>query len=220
MTNQNHTYASHGEDSICVAVLERLGIKHGSYLEVGAYHPSIASNSALLNELGWNGALVEPNPFMANLLREARPGDAVFEFACGNNGEATLHMFSDWASSNSMDEDFAAKISSGQGIEVARTIKVKVKTVSEVIRLMELQGFDKPEVVSIDVEGMDFEVLSTFDFDYWKPTIFVIEDIDLDLSNVAGSSIYRFMIRNGYRMISHALISSIYVRDIPENKLF
>lgn len=220
MTNHTHTYSSHGEDSICVAILERLGIKNGSYLEVGAYHPSIASNSALLKDLGWNGALVEPNPYMANLLREARPGDAVFEFACGKPGEATLHMFSDWASSNSIDEVFAERISTGQGIEVARTIRVEVKTISEVVRLMELQGFYKPELVSIDVEGMDFEVLSTFDFDYWKPTIFVIEDIDLDLSDVMSSPIYRFMISNGYRIISHALISSIYIKDIPQNKLF
>jgi hypothetical protein len=39
--------------------------------------PCMAPNSALLNEACFCGGLVEPNPFMARLLLEARPKDAV-----------------------------------------------------------------------------------------------------------------------------------------------
>jgi hypothetical protein len=49
-------------------------------------------------------------------------------------------------------------------------------------------------MISIHIEGMDFEVMSTFKFDYWKSTINTIEDIELDLSGLQRSPICVFMI--------------------------
>lgn len=51
------------------------------YIDVGAFHPTFASNTAVLAPRGWRGICIEPNPLMAERLRSARPDDVVLEVA-------------------------------------------------------------------------------------------------------------------------------------------
>jgi FkbM family methyltransferase len=220
MTNPFSSFSSHGEDQIIRAILERLVIENTTYLEIGAYHPEIASNTALLSRMGWSGCLVEPNPFMANLLREMRPKDLVLEVACGQKRSGELLLFSDWGSSNTLDTNFAKSITEGQGVPVSKTIQIDVVPANEILERMNSKGYRLPTIVSIDVEGMDLEVLSTFDFISWKPTIILIEDIELELSDPSNSPIFTLLTKEGYRLFSHAIISSVYILDLPSNRLF
>ena len=157
---------------------------------------------------------------MAKLLREMRPEDLVLQIACGTKRTGELLLFSDWGSSNTLDVNFAKRITEGQGLPINEVVQIDVIPAMEILELMTSSGYALPSIVSIDVEGMDLEVLSTFDFSAWKPTVMVIEDIGLNLSDPAQSPIYNLLIRQGYRLFSHAIISSIYILDIPSNRLF
>ncbi len=47
------------------------GIAAGRFLDVGAFHPKVFSNTRALFELGWSGVMFEPSPRpMLNLLEE------------------------------------------------------------------------------------------------------------------------------------------------------
>ena len=52
---------------------------NGFYVDVGAFHPFLFSNTAALHRSGWRGVNVEPNPDMAARLRQARPQDITLE---------------------------------------------------------------------------------------------------------------------------------------------
>ncbi len=47
----------------------------GTYMDVGAHHPVLESNTHFFHERGWRGTNIEPMPGMHRLLVEHRPGD-------------------------------------------------------------------------------------------------------------------------------------------------
>ena len=73
------SYAQNFED---LMLYRALGwVEHGFYIDVGAQHPEVDSVSKAFFDRGWRGVHVEPVPYYADLLREARPGDQVIEAA-------------------------------------------------------------------------------------------------------------------------------------------
>ena len=52
-------------------IREALGDRVGDFLDIGAYHPTVFSNTRALFERGWSGVMVEPSPEpFLTLLRE------------------------------------------------------------------------------------------------------------------------------------------------------
>src|SRR3989338_9834369 len=57
-----------------VKFFDKVKIRNGIFIEVGAYDGIIQSNTKLLEEFyGWTGVLVEPSPVLWNDLRNNRP---------------------------------------------------------------------------------------------------------------------------------------------------
>ena len=226
MTESTSSFSSHGEDRVLLGLLERYAWlpkdgERGRFVDVGAYHPRVASNSALFYDLGWQVTAVEPNPYMAELWRSEQPQAYVVQKAVNLNGtDAVLYFFYDWASSNTLDANFAAAIALGQGLEAAREVPVSGTTLAAV---MELASSDGPvHVLNVDVEGLDLEVLSSNDWVRFRPLIVCVEDLDLSLAAPEASPTYEFLTRQGYVLKAHVVLSSIYVdhgRD-PEQQFF
>lgn len=76
MNFESHSQA--GQDRF---VWELLGPEWGIFLDIGANHPTEISNTYALEQMGWNGALVENDAHCVELLKAQRkslviPGDA------------------------------------------------------------------------------------------------------------------------------------------------
>lgn len=57
------------------AIFKRLGIEKPSYLDIGACHPTIISNTALLYSHGSSGINVDANPEHLDAFKRERPRD-------------------------------------------------------------------------------------------------------------------------------------------------
>ncbi|NNL13826.1 MAG: FkbM family methyltransferase [Acidimicrobiia bacterium] len=207
------TYSSHGEDAVLAAIYEEHGglPEAGFYVDVGAYHPTAVSNTALLYEAGWRGINIEPNPAMADYLTRLRPGDITLQQAAGTPGRtANLLFFGDWASSNTLDPDFGTMISTSQNVPIERSIPTAVVPLSDVFaeHLPPSLGID---FLTVDVEGMDVEVLESNDWGRYRPGVVAVEDLTLRLEEPADSAVFRLLTAEGYRFVSHALKTSFYL---------
>ena len=56
----------------------------------------------------------------------------------------------------------------------------------------------KIDFLNIDIEGNDFEALSSINFDTYKPRIICIE---IDEENILDSNIYKYLINLNYKKI-------------------
>jgi FkbM family methyltransferase len=164
------------------------GDSSGYFVEVGANHPTEGSQTWHLEQLGWTGVLVEPQPDLAAFLvtlRKAR----VFAAACSSpdNAGQSLPLHVDGPRS-ALDRDRMSP-----GAEAAYVIAVPTRTLDSIL---EEAGAPVPiDLLSIDVEGHEVEVLSGFDFNRWQPFLILVED------HVSSLATHRHLKRNGYRLI-------------------
>ncbi len=62
MRYARNVYSQRGEDGILQEILSRLKIKHGFFVEFGAWDGKWLSNSKLLVDQGWSGIFIEADP--------------------------------------------------------------------------------------------------------------------------------------------------------------
>lgn len=160
----------------------------GCFVEVGANDPQERSQTWHLEQAGWSGVLIEPQPDLANELRSRRKAK-VFAVACSSPENAgrtlPLHVAGPLSS---LDRQHMAP-----GSAPAGTINVPVRTLDAVLAEAGVPlAFD---FLSIDVEGHEIEVLRGFDIARWRPRLILLEDHVADLSK------HRYLGNAGYRII-------------------
>ena len=69
----NGTFSDDGEDSILYKYF--LEFKKGNYIDIGANHPIIGSNTFFFYLKNWRGICIDPLPFLKKKYRFFRPFD-------------------------------------------------------------------------------------------------------------------------------------------------
>jgi FkbM family methyltransferase len=163
----------------------------GFFVEVGANHATERSQTWHLEQLGWTGILIEPQPDLAAALVAVRAAQ-VFAVACSspeNAGQSLpLHVDGIDGALSALNRDRMAP-----GAQPKRVILVPVRTLDSV-----LQEAETPvpiDLLSVDVEGHEVEVFLGFDFQRWRPTLLLVED------HVNSLRTHRLLTAKGYRLI-------------------
>jgi len=196
--NVRLSFSQFGEDLL----LEHLLPPKGFYVDVGAYHPVIFSNTWLFSRNGWRGLVVEPNPAMAKLHRRRRPRDIVIEAAVGSApGEASYQSVSE--ANNNRILGVGEKADPGASLS-----RVPVRTLSQIFR-EHLPAGQEVDLLCVDCEGMDLEVLQGNDWGKIKPKVVCVEGKD----EAEEATLTRFLLPHGYRLRARAGYSLIYVNE-------
>ena len=143
-----------GEDEVLVSLLPA----KGTYVDVGAYHPHLYSNTYRLYRKGWSGVAIDPNPDMRILWRLFRHRDPFINCAIGNKGTAVYYMHRDPA--------YNGFVQQGSNPLVGTKI-IEVRPLSHFLKA-------PIDLLNIDCEGMDYEVLQTHDWAI-SPSVIAIE---------------------------------------------
>ena len=174
------------------------GAATGFFVEVGANHPIKRSQSFHLEQAGWTGVLIEPQPDLAAFLVTERKAK-VFAVACTSpNTAGDTLPFHVAGPLSSLNADRMAP-----GAKADYVIMVPTRTLDDV-----LEEADAPRVfdlLSIDVEGHEIEVMRGFDFAHWKPRLIMLED------HVESLSKHRVLEQNGYSLIRRVGNNGWYV---------
>jgi FkbM family methyltransferase len=165
---------------------EFFGARLGFFVDVGANDPQLGSQSFALEQAGWRGILVEPQPDLAEKLRQSRTA-RVFQVACSSreNAGKTMPLYlSGWHSS--LDSQLVTT-----GVRPQGVTHVLIRTLDEI--LVEAGAPSDIDFLSIDVEGHEVEVLAGLDLSRWRVRLILVEDHVTSLSN------HRLLTRRGYR---------------------
>lgn len=170
----------------------------GYFVEVGANDPFERSQTWHLEQLGWTGVLIEPQPDLAVNLVKARTA-MVFAAACSSPENA----------GRTMELHVAGPLSSLQrdrmapGAEPESVIEVRVRTLDDMLE--EASAPSPIDLLSIDVEGHELEVLHGFDLARWRPRLILLED------HVGGLAKHWYLQSSGYRLIRRVGNNGWYV---------
>ena len=160
----------------------------GFFVEVGANEPRERSQTWHLEQAGWTGVLIEPQPDLARKLRAMRVAK-VFAVACSspeNSGRMLpLHVAGPLSS--------LSRENMAPGAIPKAVINVPIRTLDSILE--EARAPERFDFLSIDVEGHEIEVLRGFDIARWQPRLILLEDHVADLSK------HRFLKHAGYRIV-------------------
>jgi FkbM family methyltransferase len=178
----------------------------GFFVEVGANEPdSIYSQTWHLEQLGWNGILIEPNPVLSDELRKRRPRSKVYNVACSSPAKVgTAELKIPFLADGRIDTGKAALETEidHAGFPAYRTETVKVVTLDSVLRENRVSRID---LLSIDVEGTELDVLEGFDLARYRPRLILIEDKLVYLNK------HRWLKRRGYRLVKRTIFDNWYI---------
>lgn len=215
-SRSKRSFSSYGEDSILSGILSRYTLEFGkdlklSYIDIGAWRPISGSNTYWLYRQGSRGTVVEPNPHFESLWKALRPKDHYLGVGCSSSETENLLVFHDNAASNTFDSSFAAQISQVQPFTIVKTISVPCLTLESIVN-KHLSFDDGPFLLDVDVEGRDFQVISTYDFPIGRrPIIILIEDTGENAVVLRDSKINCYLLKHSYKLVARSALTSIYV---------
>ena len=161
------SYAQCGEDLIVSGIFGSLGIALPSYLDLGAHHPTYLSNTYYFYLRGGRGVCVEPDPGLFHDLQKKRRRDTCLNVGVGARAQPDAEFFlMSFCTLNTFSKEEARHIEAITPHRIVRTIPVPIVPVN---RIIEEHFQECPHFVSLDIEGMDMEILTAFDFGRWRP---------------------------------------------------
>lgn len=164
------TFTQEGED---LFLADYFGGYVGCYMDIGANHPFLLSNTYLLYKMKWRGITVEPLPRFVKKHRFWRPGDLCLNMGIADRqGRMTLFEFSPHMLST-FDEAQAAHLVKN-GCVLTRTFQVEIETLAN-LRQRYRQEYPRIDLMCVDTEGMDMRVLKGNDFSMFRPRVIVCE---------------------------------------------
>jgi FkbM family methyltransferase len=203
------SYAQCGEDVIARTAFDMLRIPRPSYADIGAHHPYHLSNTYLFYREGSRGVNVEPDPDLLRVIARARPRDINLNVGIGPvAGVLDLFIMSS-QSLNTFSPREAAENES-QGIRILDTRKVEVITIND---LFEQYLSSAPDFLSLDAEGLDYEILCSMDPTRFRPLLICVETIIYATTGEGRKreEIDCLMIERGYEKFADTYINTLYV---------
>lgn len=165
------SYAQHGDDFMILNIFEMLKIDRPTYLDLGAHHPENISNTKLLYDRGCRGINVEANPHLLDEFKRFRPEDINLNIGVGpESGTFDFKMYDSRSGRNTFSDDEVKEY----GRTVKSVMPLPVLTLTQIVDRYNTGRF--PNLLSVDIEGLDYEVLKSTSFiGKCPPDLIVVE---------------------------------------------
>lgn len=216
IANVNTSFSQSGEDSIIKYIFSTLGKDIGkcTYLDLGANHAVHLNNTYGFYSSGARGVLLEANPELAAELNEQRPEDVVINRCLAENSGEKLDFYIMNGDGLSTTDYQSAQnfIKENPALEITKKVSVDSITINEIIQ--EYFPEKAPDVMNIDIEGMELAVLKMTDFEKFRPLIIICEMIEYKNGLTVGQKnkdITELMHRNDYEEFAFTGINSIFI---------
>jgi FkbM family methyltransferase len=195
------SYAQDGEDMLLSAFFDDMGgVNNGFFVDIGALHPFRFSNTAHFYELGWKGINIEPTPDAITLFEKYRTRDINLNIGIGEkNDELTFYCFYEPAL-NSFSKELSEERNNTTNFKIKETKKIQIYPLAQVLdqHLPKNQYID---FMTIDVEGLDLQVLKSNNWDKYKPGFILAEDI-ITFNQLEKSEVYNFLASKQYELVA------------------
>lgn len=204
------SYAQSGEDIILEYLFGLRKIAQPRCLDIGAYHPVAANNTYKFFLKGSKVVNIDANPAAIEKFVVTRPTDTNLNMGIGpDEGEFDFYIMDDEALNTfSLEEKIGLE---RMGCRLKEVKKIKMVPINQV--LLEYFGDAAPDLISIDAEGVDFDIILSLDFKKFAPKVICIESINYtpDGTGTKRYDLCHTIESFGYFEYANTNINSIFV---------
>lgn len=205
------SYSQEGEDIILRSILgEKKTV--GFYVDVGAHHPKRFSNTYHFYKKKWRGINLDAKPGCMEIFRRIRPRDVNLEFAISDKRQTLIYYCFNEPALNGFSKTLSIERNKEKGYKIIDEIKIETLTLAEVLNTY-LPSDTTIDFLSIDVEGLDFQVLTSNDWSKYKPNVVLVEDLNFSFDSPDNSKIYKFLIDKGYHIVAKTINTVFYINN-------
>jgi len=205
-----------GEDVIIKKLFERKK-KNGFYVDLGANHPFLHSNTAWFWLNGWNGMNVDANKKSIAIFNKIRKNDINLNYAIIPSEQYKKGV-------KSIELYLPDKETGPGGITATASVNRKIADKRNFTKKQNIDAIDintlfsihkitEIDYLNIDLEGIDEIVLFDIDFSKVKIYLISIEDYTTNINPTNQSKITTYMIENDFNFIGRVGPTSIFVRS-------
>lgn len=154
---------------------ETNGKRGGFFVEIGAFDGVFLSNTYLLeSQYGWSGILAEPNPLLSDKIRANRSSFLCTSPVDATSGKSvTMRFVDDAPEYSSMADRAFSDINASTRRQPSTEIKQTTVSLNDLLHQHRAPQFI--DFISIDTEGNEVEILSTFDFQKYNVGFMCVE---------------------------------------------
>lgn len=206
------SFSQCGEDILIGHIFLLRNIKKPSYLDIGANHPFFLNNTFLFYRRGSKGINVEANSLLIKSFNRHRPNDINLDVGIGHgNGTLDFFIFTDNTLSTFSKEE--AEHLKGSGHTISKIEKVRIRSLNQIIT--DTCGGVFPDLLTIDVEGQDFEILKSTDFSKSKPKVICAETSEFSNTGAGAkrTDYIQYILGLGYSLYADTYLNSIFVEN-------
>jgi hypothetical protein len=203
------SYSQEGEDMILRRIFGNKG--YGFYVDVGAHHPKRFSNTYYFYKKGWRGINIDAMPGSMALFSKLRSKDINLETPIGIGQENIDFYVFDEPALNGFDEKLSKSRDANTTYKIKEVIVLNPRMLKDVLAEYLPSGV-QIDFMTIDVEGLDMEVLQSNDWEKYRPEVVLVETLELSLDELQINQIHQFMCNVDYRLYAKAVNTVIYKR--------
>ena len=195
-------YGQSSEDAILQILLPE---KKGVYIDIGCGNPIKTSNTYVFYKRGWRGVVVDPISLNQQLFRIIRPKDKFILSVVGSKTPKTKFWEFRPYEYSTASQELAEELIATNRANLVDIRELPNLSMSDLDFPMSPQ---KPSLLCIDVESLDYEVLLSNDWGRILPRVICVEELD---SATKLNQIESFLKSVGYAKYAWVGISSIYL---------
>lgn len=197
------SYSQFGEDAVLQSMLKK---KSGVYVDVGAFHPILYSNTYALYRRGWRGIAIDPSPLSEKLFKLFRSRDTFVRCGVGKEGTRTYYVYSE-RGYNTFDEAQARAREQIKRLTLLGKYETPVRPLSAILTEHGVKNID---FLNVDAEGMDLEILKTHDWTI-HPEVIAVE-------GTIGGEVHRYLAEKGYELVGVAGLTLLFKESFMKQR--
>lgn len=207
--HMQESWSQEGEDRVLQRIFEYQA--SGYYVDVGAHHPTRFSNTYLFYQQGWHGINIDPMPGIRDLFQKKRPRDLCLEFGVGiEEKEIDFFVFNEPALNTCLESLAKERENQHPQYHIEKVLRIKIQPLKMILQHY-LPSGQPIDFLTIDAEGLDFEVLRSNDWQKFRPKFVLVEILHSSLNHLQRHEITQFMENFNY-MIYAKSVNTVFFK--------
>jgi len=162
--------------------------------------------------MGWRGINIDAMPGSMAAFHKARPRDISLEIpVMEHEGVLTYYQFNEPAL-NGFSKSLSDSRDGKGGYHITSATEIRGLPLHDILNRYLPENMEI-DFLSVDVEGLDLEVLRSNDWSRYRPKVVMAELLESSLSNMSENPVYDLMEKNGYQLFAKSMNTAFFLSD-------